>query len=428
MSISSLAAVSALLPLPSSRVTSIGSSPATYLSAAFVRDQTARILARPSTTSRAQVYQGTLSRVVSFERSSRDMLSLDNLHSPFAKREVSSGDSTVATATAVDLAQNRNFGVTVDQLATTHAARSDDRDTNDSHGLGNGWEDFRVTSRGTNYDMRVRKNNYTTNLELMDAVVDEINDNENIGVHAQVITDDDTGESYIKVEATTSGTDASFTITDIGSDDLMDDLNLETNQQADPTAGTGGILITAQDAEYSIDSGSTQTSQSNEIKLYNDQVTLTLAGTSSTPVTMAVQPGASEISSSIQDFLTARDNLLDYLNDNEGAGTTPLAYELMKTAQQNSLELADMGITIDSDGTFTVDEEKLEAAITSDYDSVFSTIAGAHGLAVEGRRVSREFLEASSAAITQPANEVSVSALLSHQDSYNLGMLVNLIG
>ena len=428
MSISSLAAVSALLPLPSSRVTSIGSSPATYLSAAFVKDQTARILSRPSTATRAKVYQGTLSRVVGFERSSRDLLSLDNLHSPFAKREVSSGDSGVATATAVDLAQKRNFGVTVDQLATTHTARSDDRDTADSHGLGNGWEEFRVTSRGANYDMRIRKNNYSTNLELMNAVVDEINANENIGVHAQVISNDSTGESYIKVEATTTGTDATFTITDIGGDDLMDDLNLETNQQADPSAGTGGVWITAQDAQYSIDSGATQTSQTNEFKLYDDQVTVTLTGTSSAPVTMAVQAGASEISSSIQDFLAARDNLLDFLNDNEGAGTTPLAYELMQTAQRNSLDLAEMGITIDSDGTFSVDEGKLEAAITDDYDKVFSTIAGAHGLAVEGRRVSREFLEASSAAITQPANDVAVSALLSHQDSYNLGMLVNLIG
>ncbi len=428
MSISSLAAVSALLPLPKSKVTSLGASPAAYLGAAFVKQQTDLILARTSTTTKAQTYQGTLSRVVEFERSARDLLSLDGLHSPFAAREVSTGDSSVATGTAVDLAEGRNFGVSVYQLATTHTARSDDRDTNDAHGLGNGWEDFRVTSDGTNYDLRVRKDNYNTNLELMEAVVGEINDNENIGVFAEVITNDSTGESYISVTATTSGTDAEFTISDIGGDDLMEDLGLETIQQADPTAGTGGILIQAVDAEYAIDSGATQTSQSNEIKLYDDQVTLTLTGTSSTPVTMAVQAGTSEISTAIQDFITTRDALLDYLNDNEGPGTTPLAYKLMQTAQRNSLDLAEMGITIDSDGTFTVDTTKLESAITDDYEKVFATMTGAHGLAVEGQRVARSFLDASSAAITQPENEVAASALMSHQDSYNLGMLVNLIG
>ena len=427
MSISSLAAVSALLPLPRSKVTSLGSSPAAYLGAAFVKQQTALILARSSTTTKAQTYQGTLSRVVNFERSARDMLSLDGLHSPFAQREVSSGDSSVATATAVDLAQTRTFGVSVSQLATTHTARSDNRDTNDAHGLGNGWEDFIVTSHGTDYELRIRKNNYSTNLDLMNGVVAEINDNENIGVFAEVITNDTTGKSHISVTATTSGTDATFSIADDG-DDLMDDLGLETNKQADPSAGTGGILIAAQDAQYAIDGGVTQTSQSNEIKLYDDQVTLTLTGTSSTAVTMGVQPGASEISSAIQDFISARDNLLDYLNDNEGPGTTPLAYKLMQTAQRNSLDLAEMGITIESDGTFAVDEDKLEAAITDDYNQVFSTIAGAHGLAIEGQRVARSFLDASSAAITQPPNEVAAAALMSHQDSYNLGMLVNLIG
>ena len=428
MSISSLAAVSALLPLPRSKVTSLGASPAAYLGAAFVKQQTDLILARTSTTTKAQTYQGTLSRVVNFERSARDMLSLDGLHSPFAARQVASGDSAVATGTAVDLAEGRNFGVTVSQLATTHTARSDDRDTNDAHGLGSGWEDFRVTSRGTNYDLRIRKNDYATNLDLMNAVAAEINDNENIGLVAEVVSNDTTGESHISVEATTTGTDAAFTIVDIGGDDLMDDLGLETNRQADPSAGTGGILITAQDAQYAIDSGVGQTSQSNQIKLYNDQVTLTLLGTSSTPVTMAVQAGTSEISSGIQDFLATRDELLRYLNDNEGPGTTPLAYKLMQTAQRNSLDLADMGITIESDGTFAVDTAKLEAAITDDYQKVFSTMTGAHGLAVEGQRVARSFLDASSAAITQPENEVAASALLSHQDSYNLGMLVNLIG
>lgn len=427
MSISSLAAVSALLPLPRSKVTSLGASPAAYIGAAFVKQQSDLILARTSTATKAKTYQGTLSRVVDFERSARDMLSLDGLNSPFAKREVSTGDSSVATASAVDLAQTRNFGVTVTNLATTHTARSDNRNTADAHGLGSGLEDFRVNSRGTNFDLSVRKEDYSTNLELMEAVATEINDNENIGIFAEVITSDSTGKSYLSVAATTTGTDATFTITDLG-DTLMADLGLETTQQADPSAGTGGILVTAEDAQYAIDSGSTQTSQSNTIKLYDDQVTLTLAGTSSTPVTMAVQPGASDISTAIQGFLTARDNLLDYLNDNEGPGTTPLAYKLMQTAQRNSLDLAEMGITIDSDGTFSVDSTKLEAAITDDYGQVFSAIAGAHGLAIEGQRVARTFLDASSSAITEPENSVAAAALLSHQDSYNLGMLVNLVG
>ena len=428
MSISSLAAVNALLPLPRSNVTSLGSSPAAYLGAAFVSQQTSLILSRPSTTTRAKVYQGTLSRAVEFERSARDLLSLDGLHSPFAERQLASGDSSVTSGTAVDLAQARSFGITVYQLATAHSARSDDRDTNDAHGLGNGWEDFRVTSDGTNYDMRIRKQNYSTNLELLEAVAGEINDNENIGLFAEVITSDTTGKSYLSVTATTTGTDAEFTISDLGGDDLMDDLGLETSGQADPTAGTGGILVAARDAEYAVDSGTTQTSQSNEIKLYNDQVTLTLAGTSSTPVTMEVQPNSSQISTAIQGFLASRDELLEYLTANEGPGTTPLAYDMMQSAQRNSLDLAEMGISIGSDGTFSVDAAELEAAIEDSYEKVFATMTGAHGLAVEGQRVARSFLDASSAAITEPENPVAASALVSHQSSYNLGMLVNLIG
>ena len=427
MAVSSLSAVSALLPLPSGRITSSLSSPALAISSVFATQQATLMLTRPSTLDRAQTYQGTLSRVVSFERSARGLLSLSGLNSAFGERQITSDDTSVLTGTAKDLTSARSFGVTVYQVAKAQQTRSDTLAGSDAHGLGNGWEDFRLTRDGVDYDFRLRKNDYSTNLDLLNAVGGEINNEPNIGVAAEVISDATTGNIYLNLTSTTTGTDSAFVLSDIGGDDLLDDLGLLTSQTADVSAGSGGNLVVAQDAQYALDSGGVQTSTSNTIKLFSDSVTLSLAGTSATPVTVKVEPNVSEISSAIQSFVATRDELLTFLNSNTGPGTDQLAYAMKTQAQRVAPDLAMVGVTIGSTGTFTVDTSKLESALTADFDRVVSAFTGAHGLAVQGRSTAVSFLTASSSVITEPANPVARRSVLSQQTSYNMGMLVNLI-
>jgi flagellar hook-associated protein 2 len=143
----------------------------------------------------------------------------------------------------------------------------------------------------------------------------------------------------------------------------------------------------ASDASVTIGSGSgavTVTNSSNQIQNLFSGVTLNLTGTSSSPVTVSVANNTQATASSIEGFVSAYNSLIGYINQNDSfdaqtkqAGillgdynATSIPNQLSQTVTSavsgvNKLasDLSSVGISINSDGTLSVNNTTLNQAL-----------------------------------------------------------------
>jgi flagellar hook-associated protein 2 len=153
-----------------------------------------------------------------------------------------------------------------------------------------------------------------------------------------------------------------------------------------PSSGTGTLMNTAQDAAYSID-GLAYTSSSNTVvdpvpglKL---QLTSTNAGA---PTNITFSDPSNSITSSMRDLTDALNEVASALNTATALGgdlaTDPGARALkqslsklsgtviMPNATGAARTLADLGLSIQRDGTFALDTDRLSATMTADPEGV----------------------------------------------------------
>ncbi|MCJ2178269.1 flagellar filament capping protein FliD [Novosphingobium album (ex Hu et al. 2023)] len=153
-----------------------------------------------------------------------------------------------------------------------------------------------------------------------------------------------------------------------------------------PSSGTATLMASAQDAAYTID-GLSYTSASNTITDPVPGVKLQLTGTNvGSPTTISFSDPSDSISSSMQDFTDALNELMTSLNAATAIGgdlaTDPGARALKKSLMQMAgstvmpnatgaaKTLADLGLSTQRDGTFLLDTARLSATIASDPEGV----------------------------------------------------------
>jgi flagellar hook-associated protein 2 len=150
----------------------------------------------------------------------------------------------------------------------------------------------------------------------------------------------------------------------------------------------------ASDASLSVD-GIPITSGSNTVTGVIPGVTLTLSGTSSSPVTLAVQPDLTQVATAVNNFISAWNQTMNDINTQNtysGSGTAPpllgdpsldlLQSQLLNdiTTSLNSngaaVNLQSIGIHLQADGTLTTtpatpaDSMDLNDALTNDFSAV----------------------------------------------------------
>lgn len=153
-----------------------------------------------------------------------------------------------------------------------------------------------------------------------------------------------------------------------------------------PGSAKGTVLSSAQDAAFKID-GLSYTSKTNTVTDAVPGVKLQLAGTNTgSPTTVSFSDPSSSISSSMQDFTDALNQVVSALNtataiggdlvaDNGArslkqslarlAGTT-----IMPNATGAAKTLADLGLSTQRDGTFALDTSRLSATLAADPQGV----------------------------------------------------------
>lgn len=153
-----------------------------------------------------------------------------------------------------------------------------------------------------------------------------------------------------------------------------------------PGGSTGTLLNGAQDAAFKVD-GLSYSSKSNTVTDVIPGVKLQLTGTNSgAPTTVSFNDPTGNIASSMQDFTDALNELMSSLNSataiggdlitDSGAQSLKRALSglagtiVMPNATGTARTLADLGLSTQRDGTFTLDTARLSSTVAADPQGV----------------------------------------------------------
>lgn len=289
------------------------------------------------------------------------VLALNDFQGALAAQQATSSNTSVATATAGNGATSGTHTLTVSTLATTSSEYTNT--------LANGDTTFTTGS----FSIQVGSNspttiNVTSSNDTLNGLAASIN-SAGAGVTASVITD--SSGARLSLVSNTSGAPGDLTI----------------------SSNTTGLSFTkavlGTNASYTLDSIALS-STSNNISGALAGVTLNLTGTTTSPVTITVAPNTSQATTAIQNFVTAYNTVIQSLNqqftyDPTTQSTGPLGSDqTIMQLQQNVLSdasysvsgnsgytnLASIGISMNEDGTLSVDSGQLSAAMAANYSAV----------------------------------------------------------
>ena len=298
----------------------------------------------------------------------------------FSQVGVTSSNNNVVSATAAPGATAGSHAIVVSSLATTAAQYSQSQLLGTTV-IPSGSFDLQVGPNGTPEPIQVDSTDGTNTLN---GLADYIN-KQDMGVTATVVTD--TSGARLSLVSQTSGAAGALTITS----DTTGTGGLDFTQAKDQN----GVVLGA-DAQLTVD-GIPVSSGSNTVTGAIPGVTLTLSGTSTSPVTLAIQPDLTQVSTAINNFVTAYNQTITDINaqytvsSTSGSTAPPLlgdpSLDLLQSQLLNGIttsitgnnglvNLQSIGIQLQEDGTLTVasssspDSMDLNDALTNNFSAV----------------------------------------------------------
>lgn len=323
---------------------------------------------------------------------------LNNL--TFNSFSATSSNTAAVSATASSIAKPGNYSLTIGQLAQSqNLVVSGQASATTAIGSGTPTTltfDFGTISGGTLANGTYTGASFTSNGSASKSVTIDSSNNTlsgirdainaaNIGVTASIINDGSASPYRLVLTSSATGVANSMKISVSG------DATLGSLLSEDP-AGTQNLSQTsaAQNANFTVN-GIAISKASNTVGDVVPGVTLNLAGTSTTPVTLSVAPNTSAVGTAINGFVTAFNDAVktiqsqtSYDPTTKTAGTlqgdvslsiiqSQMAAMLTTTMGSNPngfSNLTQIGIGFQKDGTLAVDTTKLNAALNSNYQSV----------------------------------------------------------
>jgi flagellar hook-associated protein 2 len=320
-----------------------------------------------------QSQSSALSQLQSYaENLDSDMQSFNSLIGPLSAANVTSSNSSVVTGTAASGAAAGQDVIVVNNLATTDTWSSSTL-ASSSAALPAG-ESFTITT-GTGSDtITVGSNGVNTLSDLSSAI-----NSAGLGVTANIITD--ASGSRLSIVSNTSGSAANFTVT--SSDPAGFNLTEVGGGGNNASLTVNGILIS---------------SASNTVTGAVPGLTLNLLSASpAAQVTLEVTPDTSQASSAINQFVSDYNTLLSAVNSQftytAGSGQGVLAddptvrnlqsvllsaldYNTSTSGSTSISNLTSLGITVQKDGTLSVNNTQLQSALQNNFSGVQSFFQG----------------------------------------------------
>ncbi len=329
-----------------------------------------------------------------------DAQALNSITGPLSARTVSSSNSGVVTASAASGSTPGNHVVVVNSLATTSSWASGVF-ASSTTALPAG--SFTVTTGGGATTIT------TDGTQTLTDVANQIN-GDNLGLTASVVTDA-TG-SRLAIVANSSGTAANFTVTG--------------------NAGFGFTqAATGQNASLTVD-GIGISSASNTVTGAVPGLTLNLQSANpGTQISLSVQQDTSGASTAINQFVTDYNKVITDLNTEfaytSGSGQGPLATDSTVRSLQSSVlgvlsytytpgsgtttvpNLTSLGISVNNDGTLTVDSSTLQSVLQNNFGDVQNFFQGTslNGFANSLDQTLTSFTDPSNGAFTVDLQSIS---------------------
>jgi flagellar hook-associated protein 2 len=341
----------------------------------------------------------------SFQTSVQELSNLEKLQT----LKASTSDATVFTATASGKAAKGTHTLSIASLAQAQKlAVAGQASDNASIGTGAPTKltfDFGSIAGGTldaasgkytgaaftTNGQGIKTVNIDAGNNTLQGIRDAIN-SAKMGVTATIINDGSSAPSILTLSASNTGANNSMKISVEGDAALMALL-------AHDPAGTQNLTqsVSAQNASFSVD-GVAVNKSSNSISDVIPDVTLELLDKTDTPATLTVSNDSGALTTLVQNFAKGFNDLNKTLQDLssynsatkqgavlQGDSTVRLLQSQMRAILNAPISntggaysnLAQIGVTIQKDGTMAVDTSKLNAAIdknSSDVASLFATI------------------------------------------------------
>lgn len=302
-----------------------------------------------------------------------DVQSLNSITGPLSARTVTSSNSNVVSASAASGTAMGNHVVVVNSLATT-ASWTSATFASESTALPAG--NFTITT-GSGATATITTDGTTT----LSDVANQIN-GDNLGLTASVVTD--ANGSRLAIVSNSSGSAANFSIT-----------------SSDPTGFGFTQAATGANAALTVD-GISISSASNTVTGAVPGLTFNLLSADpGVQVTLGVTPNTSQASTAINQFVTDYNTAIQALNSeftfsSSTSSEGPLSSDSMVRNLQSELmqaldytatpasgetmttipNLSSLGISVNNDGTLSVDSGTLTATLTNNFSDVQNFFQG----------------------------------------------------
>lgn len=303
--------------------------------------------------------------------------------SVFTAHTVSSSDASVLGASATGTPVNGSYDIVVTQLASALKASSG-AFASGSTAVGTGTLTIAVGSQSMSLTLDSSNNSLA-------AIRDAINGaSDNPGVSATIVTGTD--GAHLVLSGTRTGAANGFSVSSSGGDGGLAALKY------DPAASSGNglsVVTAAADAQYSID-GLAASSAGNTVSTAIDGLTLNLVKAGSS--TLTVSSDSSKATSALTNLVNTYNSFVGiYQNLTRYDATSGTAGALLGDATLNGISntlsgiiggtangaaLSSIGISLQVDGTLSLDSTKLATALGNG-TQVSGLFGGASGLAAK---------------------------------------------
>ncbi|HLK40385.1 MAG TPA: flagellar filament capping protein FliD [Polyangiaceae bacterium] len=278
--------------------------------------------------------------------------------------------SSAVVAQTSGAAQAGDYQVTVNSLASEQRTYSASF-SSESSALGMSGSFSIQIGSGTATPIKV------SSTDSLDSIAAKIND-AGIRANASIFFD---GSNYrLQIRGLDTGASNAITFTESGT-------SLDLNGTG-ATSTSGKTVQQASDASVTID-GFTATRPTNQITGIIPGVTLAVTQKTSSPVDIQVASDPSALNTNVQAVVSAYNAVISAIHDDAGYGSNAAnnpnlasntTLRSIASSLANNMEgvfgtgryqsLADVGVTLQQDGTLAVDTTKLDAAFTADPTTV----------------------------------------------------------
>jgi flagellar hook-associated protein 2 len=296
-----------------------------------------------------------------------NQLTLSNVNNVFTQRVATSSAPDILTAQALPNATTASYQITVTQLAAAQQNVGTALASTGTTAVTPGTNTFGLTIGGTTYNLSVNILSTDTNQTALGKIASAINA-ANAGVTATVVNDTTAGTSRLQITANNTGIASAFSLSDI-------------TGNAVAATGANTVNVAAANAQYTVN-GVSYTSQPNNVLLDNGLLTVNFFKTSTAQVTLTVGPDTQAIGNAVNNLVNAYNSLVSYAAQNAGFLSPVISQSLANAYELKAPELNALGITSNTNGTLSVNQNTLTTAVTQNLGNVMSAFGGANGFAV----------------------------------------------